>query len=144
MHNHCQTLKKGEEMLAIPVDIKMLGAKSSLLFGNASVFALYDPVSKVFDFKTNPGCGNGIETANALKSWNVKKVVYSFLGDGPFNALIDDGVEVYYIGAEPMTLGKVVEGLGENAFTKVDAVNASEYLNPGTDSGNCQCGCSHD
>jgi predicted Fe-Mo cluster-binding NifX family protein len=135
---------KGEEMLAIPVDIEMLGAKSSLLFGNASVFALYNTESKEFDFRKNPGCGNGIETANALKSWDVKKVVYSFLGDGPFNALVDDGVEVYYIGEEPMTLGKVVEGLNEKLFTKVDAINASEYLNPGTASGECQCGCSHD
>ena len=63
-------------MLAIPVDIEMLGAKSSLLFGNASVFALYDPVSGAFDFKSNPGLGNGIETAKSLKAWNVEKVVY--------------------------------------------------------------------
>lgn len=131
-------------MLAIPVDIDMLSARSSQLFGNASVFALYDSDRKTFDFKKNPGCGNGIETANALKSWHVKKVVYSFLGDGPFNALVNDGIDVYYIGEEPMTLGKVVEGVDENTFTKVDAVNASEYLNPGTASGNCQCGCSHD
>ena len=56
-------------MLAIPVDIEMLGAKSSLLFGNASTFALYDHLSDEFDFKTNPGCGNGIETAKALKAF---------------------------------------------------------------------------
>lgn len=131
-------------MLAIPVDIEMLGTKSSKLFGNATIFALYNPESKEFDFKTNPGCGNGIETANVLKSWNVKKVVYSFLGNGPFNALIEDGVEVYYIGKEPLTLGKVVEGFDKNTFTKVDADNASEYLDPGTSSGTCECGCSHD
>lgn len=130
-------------MLAIPVDIEMLGAKSSLLFGNASVFALYDPVSGSFDFRTNPGRGNGIETAKALKAWNVEKVAYSFLGDGPFNAMQEDGIDVYYMGENPMTLGDVVKGIEASAFVKVDASNAKTYLDPGTATGDCRCGCSH-
>lgn len=131
-------------MLAIPVDVEQIGAKSSLLFGNASVFAIYDQKENQFDFRKNPGCGNGIKTAEALKSWNVKKVVYSFLGDGPFNSMINNGIDVYHIGKTGMPLGDVVNGLNEERFVLVNSSNASKYLDPGTSSGNCQCGCSHE
>ena len=131
-------------MLAIPVDIEFLSAKSSLLFGNASVFAIYDENENAFDFRTNPGKGNGIKTAEALKSWDVKKVVYSFLGDGPFNNMIKDGIDVYHVGKEQMPLGEILDGLNEERFVQVVPSNASKYLDPGTTSGDCQCGCSHD
>ena len=131
-------------MLAIPVDIEYLSAQSSLLFGNASVFALYNEKDNSFDFKKNPGCGNGIKTAEALKAWDVKQVVYSFLGDGPFEKMIQDGIDVYHVGKERLPLGEIVEGLKGNLFTRVDTSNASKYLDPGTPSGDCQCGCSHD
>ena len=131
-------------MLAIPVDIEQLSARSSLLFGNVSVFAIYDEKDKTFDFRKNPGQGNGIKTAEALKSWDIKKVVYSFLGDGPFNSMIKNGISVYHIGKEGMALGKVVDGLNEERFVQVNPSNAAEYLDPGILSGDCQCGCSHD
>ncbi|HEO99679.1 MAG TPA: hypothetical protein ENO02_10315 [Epsilonproteobacteria bacterium] len=130
-------------MLAIPVDIEYLSARSSHLFGNASVFALYDEKEDAFDFRDNPGCGNGIKTAEALIAWKVKKVTYAFLGDGPFKTMIDNGIDVYHIGKERMPLSKIVEGLKANRFIRVDPSNASEYLDPGTASGDCQCGCSH-
>ncbi|MDM5270896.1 hypothetical protein PGH07_01745 [Sulfurovum sp. zt1-1] len=131
-------------MLAIPVDIEFLSARSSLLFGNASVFAIYNENDNTFDFRKNPGCGNGIKTAEALKSWNVKQVVYSFLGDGPFQRMIKDGIDIYHVGKERMPLGEIVKGLKENLFIQVVPSNASDYLDPGTTSGDCQCGCSHD
>ena len=131
-------------MLAIPVDIEFLSARSSHLFGNASVFAIYNENDKSFDFKENPGKGNGIKTAEVLKSWNVKKVVYSFLGDGPFKTMLKDGMDIYYVGKERLPLSEILEGLEEKRFVQVDPTNASQYLDPGTSSGNCQCGCSHD
>jgi predicted Fe-Mo cluster-binding NifX family protein len=130
-------------MLAIPVDIEYLSARSSHLFGNASVFALYNEKEDSFDFRKNPGCGNGIKTAEALKAWDVKRVVYSFLGDGPFNTMIDSGIDVYHIGKERLPLSGIVKGLKENLFTRVEPSNASKYLDPGTPSGDCRCGCSH-
>lgn len=131
-------------MLAIPVDIQGLGARSSLLFGNVDTFAIYDPKSDTFDFKTNSEKGNGIKTAQLLKSWDVKEVTYSFLGDGPFNSMIKNDIDVFYVGDQPMILRDIVKGLKQNVFTKVDTTNASEYLDPGTATGNCECGCSHD
>lgn len=131
-------------MLAIPVDREQPDVKSSLLFGNVSVFAIYDEKERSFDFRKNPGQGNGIKTAEALKSWNIKKVVYSFLGDGPFKSMIGNGISVYHIGKEGMALEDVVDGLNQERFVQVHSLNASEYLDPGTLTGDCQCGCSHD
>lgn len=131
-------------MLAIPVDIEFLSARSSLLFGNASVFAIYNENENSFDFRENPGKGNGIKTAEALKEWDVKKVVYSFLGDGPFNTMMKYGMDIYHVGKERMALSEILEGLDEERFVQVIPANASQYLDPGTSSGDCQCGCSHD
>ena len=131
-------------MLAIPVDSELQSTKSSLLFGNVSFFALYNEKENAFQFRENPGCGNGIKTAQALKSWNVKKVIYSFLGDGPFKSMIKDGIDIFHIGKKGISLEEIVRGLGENRFIQVNTSNASQYLDPGTASGTCQCGCSHD
>lgn len=131
-------------MIAIPVDTHHLGIKSSKLFGNVPSFVLYDLNKKKFNFKKNTGCGNGIKTAQTLRSWGVQSVVYSYLGDGPFKNMDKDGIDIYYIGKEPMELTEIINGLKENTFIKVDSENAQTYLDPGTNSGNCECGCSHD
>lgn len=131
-------------MLAIPVDAESFVGKSSLLFGNAPMFALYDKDEKQFVFKENPGCGNGIKTAEALKSWDVSRVVYSFLGDGPFNAMEKYGMEIYHIGKEVLGVSEIVKGLEENLYVKVNTMNADTYLDPGTASGSCECGCTHE
>lgn len=131
-------------MLAIPIDIHGLGAQSSLLFGNVDTFAIYDPHSDTFDFRTNNEKGNGIKTAELLKSWDVKRVTYSYLGDGPFHSMIKNQMDVFYVGNQPMVLSEIIKGLKEDAFIKVDVNNASQYLDPDTNTGNCECGCTHD
>lgn len=131
-------------MIAIPVDTTNFGIKSSTLFGNAPIFALYDKEKKTFLLKENTGCGNGIKTAKTLQSWGVNSAVYSFLGDGPFNTMHKDGIDIYYIGKEPIGLQEIVDGLHKDTFIKVDTHNASTYLDPGTHAGNCECGCSHE
>jgi len=130
-------------MLAIPVDTESFGVKSSLLFGNAPMFALYNEDEKQFVFKKNPACGNGIKTAEALKSWDVSRVVYSFLGDGPFNAMEKYDMGIYHIGKEVLGISEIVKGLEENLYIKVDTMNADTYLDPGTTAGSCECGCTH-
>ncbi len=131
-------------MIAIPVDTNNFGIKSSNLFGNAPSFALYDLTEKQFIFKENTQCGNGIKTAQLLNSWGVKSVVYSYLGDGPFKTMEKEGMDIYYIGKEPIGLTEILKGLIDNAFTKVDSSNAQTYLDPGTNSGSCECRCSHE
>lgn len=131
-------------MIAIPVDTTNFGIKSSTLFGNAPTFALYDKDEKTFIFKENSGYGNGIKTAKTLRSWGVNSVVYSFLGDGPFNTMYKDGIDIFYIGKEPIGLAEIINGLNENAYVKVDTANSANYLDPGTASGSCECECSHE
>lgn len=126
-------------MIAIPVDSASIDAKSSKLFGNVKMFAIYKPKEEVFFFLQNKESGNGIQTAKLLKRWDVKSVVYSYMGNGPFSELNKDDIDVYYIGKEPMGLSDIVKKIGENSFIKVDADNASTYLDPGTTSQNCEC-----
>jgi predicted Fe-Mo cluster-binding NifX family protein len=130
-------------MIAIPVDSASPGVKSSTLFGNAEMFAVYKPVDEEFYFVRNPGAGDGVATAKQLKKWDIDSVVYSYMGNGPFGALQEDGVDIYFIGKEPMPLFEIVKGLEDGSFVKVDESNAETYLDPGTATGKCGCGCNH-
>jgi len=131
-------------MIAIPVDNASMDATSSKLFGNVQAFALYNNDEKAFQFIPNSGQGDGIRTALLLAEHAVTSVVYSFMGDGPFGILNREGVNVYYLGKEPLALANIIEGLETEHFVKVDAANARTYLDPGTATGSCACGCSHD
>jgi len=131
-------------MIAIPVDKASMDAKSSKLFGNVSAFALYNNEEQAFHFVPNNGKGDGVATALLLKDLSVKSVVYSFMGDGPFGVLEREGIQVYYLGKEPLALSTIIEGMETDNFVKVDGGNAGTYLDPGTASGNCGCGCSHE
>lgn len=126
-------------MIAIPVDSATPGVKSSSLFGNVELFAMFRPEQEEFYFVRNPGAGDGMKTAKALKTWNVQSVVYSHMGKGVFNAL--DGIDVYYLGKEPLPLFEIVTALKADGFVKVVAENAETYLDPGTNTGACKCGC---
>ncbi len=127
-------------MIAIPVNSAVPGVESSNLFGNVEMFAIYRPKDETFFFVNNLEAGDGVKTARQMKKWNVKSVVYSYMGNGPFTALQEDGIETYYIGKESMPLPEIIHGMGQGSFVKVDASNASTYLDPGTATGACACG----
>lgn len=127
-------------MIAIPVDSVSADVKSSKLFGNVKMFALYKPKEDTFFFILNKESGNGIKTAKMLKKWNIKSVVYSYMGNGPFSQLNKDKIDVYYIGKEPMDLSEIIKGLKDETFIKVKKSNADTYLDPGTATQNCECG----
>lgn len=129
-------------MIAIPIDSQGSDMKSSKLFGNVDMFALYKESDKSFTFINNDASGNGIKTAKFLKESGATKTVYSYMGDGPFKELDKSGVDVYYIGKDPMGLSEIVNNIQEEKFIKLDASNASTYLDPGTATENCTCGCS--
>jgi len=129
-------------MIAIPIDSQGSDVKSSALFGNVDMFALYKEDENSFTFITNDASGNGIGTAKFLKDQGATKTVYSYMGDGPFKELSSSGVSVYYIGKEPIGLSEIVTSLQENKYIKVDSSNATTYLDPGTATENCTCGCS--
>jgi predicted Fe-Mo cluster-binding NifX family protein len=131
-------------MIAIPVDSASLEAKSSKLFGNVSAFALYNSSKQTFQFVPNNGKGDGVATAKLLADLSVKSVVYSYMGDGPFGFLEHEGIGVFYLGKESLELPDIIAGLEAESFVKVDGGNSKTYLDPGTASGTCGCGCSHD
>lgn len=131
-------------MIAIPVDTAAADTRSSKLFGNVSGFALFNAADDAFRFVNNDNKGDGVATAKGLADLSVDTVIYSFLGNGPFGVFEKEGINVYYIGKEPMALPEIVKGITEQRFVKVDASNADTYLDPGTATGNCACGCTHD
>jgi predicted Fe-Mo cluster-binding NifX family protein len=131
-------------MLAVPVDNARPGLKSSKLFGNAPMFAIYSPAIKQFFVVENGGVGDGMNTARFLKEQGVDSVAYTHLGEGLYNALESDGIDVYYLGKEPLFIYQVIDGVKEGRFVKVEQNNASTYLDPGMPSGSCECGASHD
>ncbi len=126
-------------MIAIPVNSASPGVKSSKLFGNVEMFAIYRPKDEAFFFVNNLEAGDGVKTARQLKKWNVKSVAYSYMGNGPFTTLQEDGVEIYYIGKEPMLLSDIIQDLRKGSFVKVDQHNAVNYLDSGTATGQCAC-----
>ncbi len=131
-------------MIAIPVESASPVITSSKLFGNAPMFAMYDPIEEMFFVMQNGGEGNGGNTASFLIEQGVKTVLYTHLGEGVFNALDKASIDVYYLGKEPIAIAKIVNDLESGAYTKVDASNAKTYLDPGTATGECRCGCDDD
>lgn len=129
-------------MIAIPIDSQGIDIKSSKLFGNVDMFALYKETDKSFTFIENSACGNGIKTAKFLKKSGVRRTVYSYMGDGPFKELSKNEIDVFYIGKEPLGLSEIIKSLLKDEFIKVDVSNSSTYLDPGTATENCTCGCS--
>ncbi len=117
-------------MIAIPIDIEHLAAKTFPYFDNAPMFALYDSKKKEIDFRDNPAHGDGIKTAEILREWKVEKVVYSILEAEPFGLLLDHGIDIYYIGLYKLSVDKVIEGLHRNHFIKVTYDNAPKYIDP--------------
>ena len=130
-------------MIAIPVESATPTIMSSKLFGNAPMFAIYEPQEEQYFIIRNSGEGNGMETAKFLKEQGVKSVLYTHLGEGLFNALHKDNINVYYLGKESISVTKIIENYFEDGFVKVEPENAKELLDPGTSSDNCQCGCDH-
>jgi len=128
-------------MIAIPVDSIEPDIKSSKLFGNVSYFALYDPKSQDFNFIQNKASGDGVKTAELLKEYEVTQTYYSYMGNGPFTSLQKNSIEVYYLGKESLDLDEIISSYDEDIFIKVTKDNAKSYLDSGTQTGDCQCGC---
>ena len=130
-------------MIAIPVETDTQGTMSTKLFGNAKLFALVDPLTKKSTIISNEGCGNGIKTASFLLEQGATSALYGFLGDGPFHVMVRGGMEVYWLGKEPMVLSKAIDSALSESLIRVTPENADQYLDPGTAAGACECGCSH-
>ncbi len=131
-------------MIAIPVETDTQGTMSTKLFGNAKLFALVDPLTKKSTIISNEGCGNGIQTASFLLAQGATSALYGFLGDGPFHVMVRGGMEVYWLGKEPMPLSKAIDSALTASLIRVTPENADQYLDPGSAAGACECGCTHE
>ncbi len=131
-------------MIAIPVESNSGELMSTKLFGNAKFFALVDPKNKHHTVVANKGCGNGIQTASFLLEQGATSALYGFLGDGPFHVMVRGGMEVYWLGKEPMALSRAIDSALSESLVRVTPENADQYLDPGTAAGACECGCSHE
>jgi predicted Fe-Mo cluster-binding NifX family protein len=131
-------------MIAIPVESDNSDTMSTKLFGNALFFALVDPKSKEHTVIPNEGCGNGIKTAHYLIEKGATSAVYGFLGDGPFHIMVREGMEVFWLGKEAMALSQAIDTALSGTLVKVTTDNAHLYLDPGTNAGACECGCTHE
>ena len=131
-------------MIAIPVENSRLeGARLVGLYGNAEYFAFVDESTGKTEIVQNDKAGNGIETARFLIVKGATKTAYVHLGNGPFGELNKNGVAVFCAGKEPMPLALAIKGVSEGSFTEVTSENADTLLDPGTNSGDCSCGCKH-
>lgn len=131
-------------MIAIPVETNTPETMSTKLFGNAKFFALVDPLTKQSTIISNEGCGNGIKTASFLAGAGATSALYGFLGDGPFHVMVREGIDVYWLGKKTMSLDRAIDVALSESLIRVTPENASDYLDPGTNTGACECGCTHD
>ncbi|HLD22583.1 MAG TPA: NifB/NifX family molybdenum-iron cluster-binding protein [Sulfuricurvum sp.] len=131
-------------MIAIPVEQNSDNPMSTKLFGNAKFFALVDPKNKHYTVIPNEGCGNGIKTAHYLLEQGATSALYGFLGDGPFHIMVREGMEVYWLGKETMPLTEAIDAAFSESLVRVTPENADQYLDPGTNAGACECGCTHE
>jgi len=131
-------------MIAIPVENNQQeGAKIVGLYGNAEYFAFCNETDGSFEIVKNDAAGNGIETAKFLIAKGATKTAYIHLGNGPFGELEKNGVAVYFAGKEEMPVASVVDGIISGSFAEVTKANADTLLDPGTNTGDCSCGCKH-
>jgi predicted Fe-Mo cluster-binding NifX family protein len=129
-------------MIALPVaNDQKEGAMLVGLYGNADYFAFYNETDGSFEIVKNGAAGNGIKTARFLIEKGATKTAYIHLGSGPFGELEKAGVAVFYAGKAAMGVAEAVQKIESGSFPEVTAANAQALLDPGTDSGDCSCGC---
>jgi len=58
--------------------------------------------------------------------------------------MVREGISVYWLGKETMSLDRAIDVALSESLIRVTPENASDYLDPGTNAGACECGCSHE
>ncbi len=117
-------------MIAVPINTLVQNVKSSKLFSNVSMFAIYKPQDESFFYVNNPVAGDGVQTAEQLKQWGVKQLAFSYMSQEPFNTLCEAGVELYHIGKEPMPLPEIIQNIQNGLLQTVDmaSVDNNRFL----------------
>jgi predicted Fe-Mo cluster-binding NifX family protein len=121
-------------MTAIPIKSDNKEIVSNL-YGNAEYFALYDDRDDSFEIVKNEAKGDGLKTGEFIAHNGAKNTIYIHLGEGIFNYLIDQDINVFYLGKEELALKDAIKLFKEKRLTRVTKYNAKQHLS----SGNCTC-----
>lgn len=125
-------------MIAIPLSERKSTTISDL-YGNASHFALLDPISGSFNVEVNKGCGNGVDTAQCVKDMGATSTIFYHMGEGVFKHLAENKVKVYSSSKVYLTIEEIYRKSLENSCKLVTTGNAEALLDSGTASCSCEC-----
>ena len=125
-------------MIAIPLS-EGKSTTISDLYGNASHFALLDTVSGNFKVEVNKGCGNGVDTAQCVKDMGAKSTIFYHMGEGVFNHLNENKIEVYSAAKVFLTIEEIYRKFLTNSCKLITTSNADTFLDSGTSSCSCEC-----
>ena len=124
-------------MLAIPLDANNTTTMSKL-FGNATHFALLDLQTGAFRVIENEKCGNGGDSAKLVAQAGANKTLFYYMGEGVYNELTANGVEVYASGYKCDSIDTIYFNFLNNNYTLLDTTNSASLLDSGSKS--CSCG----
>ncbi|DAB33542.1 MAG TPA: dinitrogenase iron-molybdenum cofactor biosynthesis protein [Sulfurospirillum sp. UBA12182] len=125
-------------MIAIPLDNKD-ATTISTLYGQAPYFALLDEVGGSFTVLENSACGNGVKGVEFLKSKGIDGTVFYHMGEGLYKMYAQDGVSVFSVQKELMSLDKIFLSLQKEELVKLDKSNYKELLDAGVCESKCGC-----
>lgn len=116
-------------MIVVPVKTDKDDGVVASLFGKAKFFSTINDKGEI-STHTNV-LSNGIQVAQWFKSIGVKSAILSHLGETPFQALLKNGIEVYFAGNERISLNDVLQKFRDGSLPKVTKENFGRLLGEG-------------
>lgn len=121
-------------MLAIPIDTAHSTVISEL-YGNAPFFAFMDLDTGIFSVQKNEGLGDGENTANFVAQSGVESTIFYHMGEGLFNRLDENNIDVYSCAKVSVTLDEIYMNFLQDEFKLLTPSNAASLIDAGT----CTC-----
>lgn len=121
-------------MLAIPIDTAHSTVISEL-YGNAPFFAFMDLDTGIFSVQKNEGLGDGENTANFVAQSGVESTIFYHMGEGLFNRLDENNIDVYSCAKVSVTLDEIYMNFLQDEFKLLTPTNAASLIDAGT----CTC-----
>lgn len=113
-------------MIAMPIKTNHQNSALAPLFGKAKFFAFVDNDGKISIEENN--VSGGVHVARAFQEKGVTTLVTAHLGEKPFHALMQAGIQVYFAGDERITVEEAYSKFKEGALVPVDITNYMAVL----------------
>ncbi len=94
-------------MIAIPVKSNSVESAVAPTFGKVKYFAVIDDKNSSVSFIENIE-KSGVKAVELLLSHNVNVLLMSHIGERPFSLITSQGVDVYFVGNERITIDEAV------------------------------------